>query len=123
MNTRGQDRWRSGSSDLVGVLTIPFRIRKGKSVACLAWEHAGLAGQKVGKADPAAGVPDPTMTEATKAPEGGAGEAWLSNGAETERPNPPWLRHEADRCRADLVLGRSDLVTVPGDVRWGGAVQ
>jgi hypothetical protein len=56
-------------------LTIPFRIIKGKSVVYLAWKNANLAGQEVGKADLAAGVPDSMMIEATKAPECGVGEA------------------------------------------------
>jgi hypothetical protein len=99
------------------VLTIPFRITKGKSVVYLAWKHADLVGQEVGKTDPAAGVPDPTMTEAAKAPEGGAGEARLSDGAEAERPNPLQLRHEVARCKVDSPLRRPGPMTAPGDTR------
>jgi hypothetical protein len=43
----------------------------------------GQAGQEVGNADPAVGVPDPMMTKVTKAPGGEAGDARLSDGAET----------------------------------------
>jgi hypothetical protein len=53
-------------------------------VAYLAWKLTDLAGQEVGEVDPAVGVPDPTMTEATKAPEGGAGEARLPEDGATQ---------------------------------------
>jgi hypothetical protein len=90
---------------------------------CLAWEHIGLAGQEVGKAYPTAGVPYPTTTEETKAPEGGAGKARLSDGAETEQPNPSPLRRKVARCGVDPTLGRPDPVTAPGDVSGGaGAI-
>jgi hypothetical protein len=123
-NTQGPDRWRSGSSNPTVVLTIPFRITKGKSVVYLARKHAGLVGQEVGKTDPAAGVPYPTATEATKVPEGGAGETRLSDGAEAERPNPLQLRHEVSRCEVDSPLRRPDPMTAPGDTRGrAGAIR
>jgi hypothetical protein len=111
MNARDWDWRQSGSSDPTVALTIPFRITKGKPVAYLAWKHASLAWQEVGKTDSAAGVLDPTTTEATKAPVVGAGEDQQSDDAEAERPNPPRLRREAARCKAGPALGRSDPTT------------
>jgi hypothetical protein len=86
-------------------------------VAYLAWKHAGLARQEVGKADPATGLPNPMTTKATKVPKGGAGEARLSDGVETERHNPLWLRHATARREAGLVLGRLHPAMAPG-ARW-----
>jgi hypothetical protein len=69
----------------------------------------------VGKADPATGGLDSTTSEVTKASEGGAGDARLSDGAMIVQPNPPRLRREADP-----VLGRLDLATAPRDTRSRG---
>jgi hypothetical protein len=52
METCAMNTWaRTGSrsNNPAAALTIPFRITKGKLVAYLAWKHAGLAGQEVGK--------------------------------------------------------------------------
>jgi hypothetical protein len=101
----------------VATLTIPFRITKGKLVAYLAWKLTGLGGQEVGKVDPATEGPDLVITKATKVPEGGAGEAQLSDGVVTVRPNPPRLRRKVTRREADPTLGRPDPAMTPRDAR------